>query len=473
MSEATLIFPNQLFDRNPALNKKTKVFMIEDPLFFCDHDYPLKFHKKKLILHRASMQRYFDHHLKSYDAKYTPYHEAETKDFFKRLKKEKIEKLHLLETSDCWLKRRLEAQAEKHKLEIQWYDNPGFLTSVQELHGYFEKKKKYHQTSFYQWQRKRLDLLMEKDKPKGGKWTYDTENRKKLPKSVNPPASPESYEDTYIREAEDYVEKHFSDHYGETEAFFYPTTHKQAQKLLQEFLEEKLSQFGPYQDAISKRSEVLFHSLLSSSLNIGLLTPQQVIDNTFKYASKHKIPLESLEGFLRQIVGWREFMRATYLIEGTHIRSQNFFELKKKISKEWYQGKTGLKPVDDAINKVLKTGYAHHIERLMVLGNAMLLNEFQPEDVYKWFMELFIDSYDWVMVTNVYSMSQYADGGLIVTKPYISSSNYIKKMSDYSQADWCDTWDELYWNFLKKHRKKLEENPRMKMVYSILDKKNK
>ena len=231
--------------------------------------------------------------------------------------------------------------------------------------------------------------------------------------------------------------------------------------------------FGDYEDAIAKNETTLFHSVLTPALNIGLLTPEQIIDETLKYHSQTEIPLNSLEGFIRQIIGWREFMRGVYEFEGVFERTNNHFNHTRKIPKSFYYGTTGIDPIDNTIRKVLKSGYCHHIERLMILGNFMLLCEFDPDEIYRWYMELFIDAYDWVMVPNVYGMTQYADGGLITTKPYISSSNYVLKMSDYKKGKWCEVWDALYWSFIHKNQYEFKSNQRMSFVVALLEKMNK
>jgi deoxyribodipyrimidine photolyase-related protein len=205
-------------------------------------------------------------------------------------------------------------------------------------------------------------------------------------------------------------------------------------------------------------------------LNVGLLTPQYIIDEALLYASNHEIPLNSLEGFMRQIVGWREFIRAVYELKGNEERTKNYWGFTRKIPDSFWNGTTGIEPIDSTIKKVLETGYCHHIERLMVLGNFMLLCEFDPDEVYRWFMELFIDAYDWVMVPNVYGMSQFADGGLMATKPYISGSNYVMKMSDYKKGAWQTIWDGLFWRFMHTHRTFFLQNPRLGMLVRTFDK---
>jgi deoxyribodipyrimidine photolyase-related protein len=243
-----------------------------------------------------------------------------------------------------------------------------------------------------------------------------------------------------------------------------------AQKWLDNFLAERFEKFGVYEDAIVQKESVLYHSVLSPMLNIGLLTPQQIIDETLRVSAAKNIPLNSLEGFIRQIVGWREFIRLVYEREGTKQRTTNYWKFKRKISTSFWTGDTGIAPIDSTIKKVLKTGYAHHIERLMVLGNFMLLCEFDPDEVHKWFMEMFIDAYDWVMVPNVYGMTQFADGGLMTTKPYISGSNYLSKMSDYEKGTWQPIWDGLFWRFMHVHRNFFLQNPRIGMLVKTFDK---
>ncbi|MBZ4201838.1 MAG: hypothetical protein LAC70_01770, partial [Methylovulum sp.] len=255
-----------------------------------------------------------------------------------------------------------------------------------------------------------------------------------------------------------------------TENFIYPTDHAGASLWLDEFLETRFEKFGSYEDAMVGNEHFLHHSVLTPMLNIGLLSPQQIIDKALQVGDNKNIPLNSLEGFIRQIMGWREFIRIVYEREGSHQRTQNFWGFERKIPKSFWLGTTGILPVDNVIQKLLQTGYSHHIERLMVMGNFMLLCEFHPDEVYRWFMEMYVDAYDWVMVPNVYGMSQFADGGLMTTKPYISGSNYLLKMSDYPKGDWTEIWDGLFWRFMYVHRAFFLKNPRMGMLVKMFDK---
>jgi deoxyribodipyrimidine photolyase-related protein len=245
---------------------------------------------------------------------------------------------------------------------------------------------------------------------------------------------------------------------------------QEAQQWLDDFVKNRFEQFGIYEDAIVAKEHVLHHAVLTPMLNIGLLNPQQILDTVISNAEANKIPLNSLEGFVRQIMGWREFIHLVYEREGIKQRTTNFWQFKRKIPANFWTGTTGIAPIDLTIKKILETGYSHHIERLMVLGNFMLLCEFDPNEVHQWFMELFIDAYDWVMVPNVYGMTQFADGGLMTTKPYISGSNYLMKMSDFEKGDWQPIWDGLFWRFMHVHRDFFLKNPRLGMLVKTFDK---
>ena len=268
---------------------------------------------------------------------------------------------------------------------------------------------------------------------------------------------------------ESYINDYFKNNPGKIEKFIYPTDFKQAKQWFDDFLVNRFDEFGPYEDAVLKEKSILNHSVLSPLLNSGLISPNYVIEKSLHFYEKNNIRLNSCEGFLRQIIGWREFIRGVYIAVGNKERTRNFWNFNRKIPNSFYNGDTGIEPIDDTIKKINNSAYANHIERLMIIGNFMLLCEFEPNEVYKWFMEMFIDSYDWVMVPNVYGMSQFSDSGMMSTKPYISSSNYILKMSNYKKGDWCKIWDSLFWNFMDKQRDFFIKNPRMRMLVSSFD----
>jgi deoxyribodipyrimidine photolyase-related protein len=272
------------------------------------------------------------------------------------------------------------------------------------------------------------------------------------------------YDNVYIKEARRYIQEHCTTPYGQGDEYYYATTREEAKQVLRTFLEQRFALFGPYEDAIQQEGHILFHSMISPYINNGLLTPEYVVTTTLLYAEEHTIEIASLEGFIRQVIGWREFIRGVYVVAGVKQRKRNFFGYTKKLPASFWNGTTGILPIDTTIKKVEKTAYLHHIERLMVMGNYMLLNEYSPDEMYRWFMELFIDAYDWVMVPNVYGMVSYSDGGMMTTKPYISGANYILKMSDYKKGEWGDMWTKLYWDFVTKHQELFINNPRMRML---------
>ncbi|NRD24128.1 cryptochrome/photolyase family protein [Winogradskyella litoriviva] len=472
MKAAILIFPHQLFKNTPILKVDADIYLVEEFLFFNQY----KFHKQKIAFHRASMKAY-GNYLESQD-KTVNYIEATTKladvrQLIPNLIEDGMEKLHVIDPTDNWLQKHINSVSKS--IEIEWYENPLFINTKEELSSFFKPtKKKFFQTSFYKQQRKERDILMVNKEPEGGKLTYDSDNRKKYPKDKTPPPIHFPDKTDYHKEAEAYVNANFSAHYGELNDFVvYPIDFKSSEEWLNQFFEQRFHEFGPYEDAIVKEAHFLNHSILSPLINVGLLNPMDVIEKAIDDAKSNDVPLNSLEGFVRQILGWREFIRGVYEVKGTEERTKNFWNFNKKIPASFYEGTTGIQPIDDVIKKVLKTGYAHHIERLMLLGNFMVLCEFHPDEVYQWFMELFIDAYDWVMVPNVYGMSLFADGGLMSTKPYISSSNYIMKMSNYAKGDWQDTWDGLFWTFMDKHRDFFAGNPRLGMLLGNLDKMKK
>jgi deoxyribodipyrimidine photolyase-related protein len=471
MNSAVLILPHQLFDRHPALSLKTRVYLVEAPRFFRDEEVPLRFHRQKLALHRASLKAYQEFLAgRGHTVHYLDFSvDLQMAGLWELLRQDSVETLHLADPADFALEQKLLEGAKKYGLKLVITETPAFMNSREEIRAYFQNATHFRQTSFYIHQRKVRGILLEGNKPLGGRWTFDVENRRRLPKGLAVPAPPSVIENDFHREARAYVNDKFLDHPGDLDVCLYPVTHGEAQNWLRDFLENRLSLFGDYEDAISAREPVIFHSMLSPLINIGLLTPQQVLEEALACAQEYPVPINSLEGFVRQVLGWREYVRAVYLLTRERQRGANFFGHTRSLPPGFYEGNTGVLPLDTVIRRVLATGYVHHIERFMVLGNFMFLCEVDPREVYRWFMDLFIDSYDWVMVPNVFGMSQFADGGLMMTKPYFSSSNYLRKMSDFPPGDWCDLWDSLYWRFVEKNRNYLAKNPRLVPMLRYLD----
>jgi deoxyribodipyrimidine photolyase-related protein len=472
MQTVKLIFPHQLFQFNPLFSIEGGVYLIEEHLFFKQYN----FHKQKIAFHRATM-KYYENYLieKGFSVNYVQAteQEADIRLLIQHLHSLGVRSVAMVDPVDDWLLTRIRKGCKKFEIDLKVLESPMFLNTGQELKLYFDPtRKKLFQTDFYKRERINRKILIDgSGGPAGGQWTFDGENRKKYPKAKPVVKYRFPQIDHYVREGYAYTDQSFAENIGFlNHAVNYPISFEASERWLDQFLENRMAEFGDYEDAIVHREMLLNHSLLTPMLNVGLLTPQQIVDRTLGHSLANGVPLNSLEGFIRQIIGWREFIRGVYISKGREERTRNYWGFTRKIPKSFYDGTTGILPVDETIKKVLKTGYCHHIERLMVLGNFMLLCEFDPDEVYRWFMELFIDAYDWVMVPNVYGMSQFADGGLMSTKPYISGSNYLMKMSDYPKGDWQETWDALFWRFLDQHRAFFLKNPRLGMLVKTFDK---
>jgi deoxyribodipyrimidine photolyase-related protein len=463
--EALVLFPHQLFAQNGRLACGKRTYLVEDALYFEQY----AFHKQKLVLHRASMRAHAEH-LRAAGMPVT-YIEAGASmaQAVAGIVAQGSRTIHYIDPVDDWLERRLLRAVAEAGLAVIRHPTPMFLSDPRLLDEHFNGVAHFAMARFYVAQRKSLRVMVEGHKPVGGKWSFDAENRRRLPRNLSLPrvARPEPCE--HVAEAQRHVDARYAGNPGSTARFAYPVNHAQASAWLGDFLDHRLALFGDYEDAIAARESILFHAVLTPVLNTGLLTPAQVIDAVLTHAGTHSVPLNSLEGFIRQIIGWREFVRGAYVYKGRAQRAGNFWGHSRPLPPSFWTARTGIEPVDTVIQRVLDTGYAHHIERLMVLANFMLLCEFDPHHVYRWFMELFIDAYDWVMVPNVYGMGLHADGGLMSSKPYISSSNYVLKMSDFKRGPWCEIWDGLFWRFIDRHRKFFSGNLRLNMMVRNLD----
>lgn len=468
---AFIVLPIHLFEPEifveaiKSIQTEIKTFyLLEEPVYFGDHKIHLNFNKIKLIYHRASLQYYSDlfntkikFKLNSKQNTSSTAPQVEYIEYSKLSKNmssspgfteiKKHNKVFMFDPVDSFLESKYKT-IFKSKLQ-PFLETPLFLTKESELAEYHKTKKNansYFHASFYNWQRERLNILANSK-------TYDTENRNMMPLDTKVPPLPtndstNSKTRQYIQNAISYIEGEFPNNlepiYKQNkikditpESILFPITHETTHKWVISFCEKRLSQFGKYEDAIdSVPRNILFHSAITPMLNIGLITPSQVVEIITDYYNKHKqtIGIANYEGFIRQIIGWREYQRYIYRYTGEKMRSSNHFGNNRGLSQHWYTGTTGIKPVDDAVTLAINDGYIHHILRLMVVGNMMNLLGIHPDEVYKWFMEFSLDSYDWVMVGNVYSMAMWADGGMTMRKPYISGDGYIMKMSNYKHT---------------------------------------
>ena len=411
-----LILPIHLFDKK-YLNKSYNYIIWEHPHYFKGYRY----NKKKILLHRASCKYYYDYLKKAgFECSYVEF-----------TSKPKLKNYQIWDTVD------------KIKLpgNPQIIKTPNFILSLKDYAEYRKKTKKFFFNSFYMWGKKIKNILPEQK-------STDKQNRNKLPQIKIPPVVKLLPRDKkYIAEASSYVNKNFPNNYGNTDNFIFPISHGSANKFLREFIKNKLANFGKYQDAIREENNTLFHSLLSTSLNIGLLNPSEIIPIILK----KKTPMNNKEGFIRQLY-WREYQRYCYIYFSF---DGNYFGNNKKLTTKWYNGTTGILPLDNCIKNAWQTAYLHHIERLMIVGNLMNLSGISPKEGFKWFMEFSCDSYEWVMHQNVLEMVFFVSGGGTMRRPYISSSNYILKMSNYKKGEWCAVWDKLYYDFITNQGKKM------------------
>ena len=462
-----IILGNHLFPVNEINRYKDSYFFMAEDFELCTYE---KHHKHKIIFFLSSMRKYAaELKAKKFNIKYIQLnkknrkltYEDKVKDF---IKNKKISEIKMFQIEDRFFERRILQFCKKNKISIQFLESPMFLNTRNSFKEYLSNIKKPFMGTYYKHQRIEKNILMEGDKPIGGKWSFDEENRKKIPENLYLPSLPNFIEDDFIKDVKKIVDDMFSDHPGKTNNYWLGNSRKDALKALDLFIKNKINNFGDYEDAVKKQSPFLFHSVLSPYLNLGLITPKEIIKKIIDASKAKKIPINSLEGFIRQVIGWREFMRGIYQNYADQLENTNFFNHERKLTDDWYNGTTGIDPIDDAIKDVNKYGYTHHIIRLMHLSNVMTLSQLNPKEIYKWFMEMFIDSSDWVMAPNVFGMGTFSDGGIFSTKPYICGSNYIIKMSNYKKGSWSDIVDGLYWNFIHNNKEVLSKNPRMGMV---------
>lgn len=447
-----LILPNQLFEKQPIITTTDSIVLLEHPIYFGQG------HKMKLVLHRASMKCYCDYLRANYTNKIIYYDYG--KDYKSLYKKE----ITMYDPTDHTI-----AAEFGH---ATFFNSPNFLCSLEDLAEYKEKIGKasaFRHKSFYVWCRKKYNIMMDGPLPTGGKWSFDTENRKSFPDNfAKDVVKFRKNTDKYTKSAIAYVNKHFKSHPGSPDLYF-PIDFRGSKKNMKSFLKTRIKNFGPYEDAVSSEINYGYHSTLSAVINVGLLNPDYIL----KQIDKYKIPIQSKEGYIRQLF-WREYTRFVYLYKHKELVLGNYFHAKKELPSSWYDGTTGIEPIDDMIKKALNTAYLHHIERLMYVGNVLMLAGIKPREAYDWFMNMFIDAVSpWVMEPNVYGMSQYSSGSLMMTRPYLCSSNYMRKMSNYKKGEWCTTVDDLYHRFVLKHKKKLAKNYATAGIVAALERKNK
>ena len=440
-------------------------------------------HKKKLVLVFSAM-RHFAKELqeKGVSVTYSKINKSQdnfTNELSNQCKKIQPKRIVITHPGEYRVLQEIKKWEKVLKIPVSIVDDDRFFCTIDEFKKWTEGRKELRMESFYQMMRKKYQILIDNNgKPKGGKWNYDIKNRKSLPK--NHPDIPKPLQhkpDDITKQVITEVKKKFPKHFGDLEPFWFAVTHEQAKKSLKDFIKNRLDMFGPYEDAMAQEESFLYHSVLSMYLNIGLLEPKQIIN---KVLEKDGIKVESVEGFVRQILGWREYIRGIYWYTMPKYSKINYFDAKNKLPKFYWTGNTKMNCMKNCIEQTIKESYAHHIQRLMITGNFALIAGIKPEEVCEWYLSVYADAYEWVELPNTHGMTLYADGGVLGSKPYAASGNYINKMSDYCKdckydvkqknGDDACPFNYLYWNFFLKNQKKLEKNPRLWTVFSNIKK---
>ncbi len=486
MKTLRLILGDQLDTNISSLRDSDKE---NDIIFMCEvweEATYVKHHKKKIVFLFSAM-RHFAENLKKlkHNIIYIKLDETSKKtSFFSEVKKiislKKIEKIIVTFPGEYRVLVDIKTWEEKFQLPIEIREDDRYLCSIDEFKQWANTRKNLRMEFFYREMRKKYDILMNKSTPAGGKWNYDVENRQPPTPELSPSKPMLFKTDEITQEVIELVEKNFPTHFGEISPFNLAVTRQQALKQLKHFTASRLKYFGEYQDAMMQNEPFMYHSMISFYLNCGLLNPIECIEEAIAVYQKKQAPLNSVEAFVRQILGWREYVRGIYWLLMPKYKDNNFFSAMRKLPKFFWTGETSLNCLKQCINDTRHNAYAHHIQRLMVLGNFMLLTGINPKEVNEWYLIVYADAFEWVELPNVTGMVLFADGGVLASKPYAAGGAYINKMSNYcthctynfkkkSGVEACP-FNYLYWNFLIKNSSKLKNNPRLAMIYKVLSK---
>ena len=485
MKTLRLILGDQLSHDISSLKDCNKT---EDIILMCEvwnEATYVKHHKKKIAFLFSAM-RHFAKELKEsgYKILYTKLEDDQNIGFFKSeiaraLKQQKVEHIVVTHPGEYRVLEDIKGWATNFKISVEIRTDDRFLCSPEEFALWAKGRKQLRMEYFYREMRKKYNVLMKDNEPMGGEWNYDSKNRK-------PPKDdlliPEPYcngIDEITREVMSLVTERFPDHFGDLEPFYFAVTRQQALQTLNLFIEQRLPNFGDYQDAMIEGEPWMYHAHISFYLNCGLLLPLECVKAAEKAYQQGKAPLNAVEGFIRQIIGWREYVRGIYWLEMPEYAQKNFFDAKHNLPDFYWTADTKMNCLHQCVLETQKNAYAHHIQRLMVLGNFALIAGIDPVQVNEWFLIVYADAYEWVELPNVSGMTLFADGGHLASKPYAAGGSYINKMSDYCKncnykvtkkngEDACP-FNYLYWDFLIRNRDKLESNHRIGMMYKMYD----
>ena len=445
----------------------------------------VKHHKKKIAFLLSAM-RHFAKALRhnGYGVEYIKLDDIKNAKSFKGevkrlLQKKSFNRIIVTHPGEYHMLKHIHSLEDEFSIPVEIREDDRFLCSLDEFTTWAKDRKQLRMECFYRKMRKKYDILMQNNDPIGGQWNYDAENRKPPKNVLNIPSAYIGRVDDITQEVMSLVFKRFNNHFGDLEPFYFAVTRADALQVLDQFIAQRLSHFGDYQDAMLQDEPWMYHSHISFYLNCGLLLPLECVRAVEKAYNEEKAPLNAVEGFIRQIIGWREYVRGIYWLKMPDYAEMNFFETRRSLPDFYWTANTKMNCLHQCILETKQNAYTHHIQRLMVLGNFALLAGIDPKDVNRWFLIVYADAYEWVELPNVSGMILFADGGYLASKPYAASGSYINKMSNYCKncsfkvtkkngPDACP-FNYLYWDFLDRNRKKLQGNHRISMMYKIFD----
>ena len=485
MSILRVILGDQLTDSISSLSncdKSEDIVLISELI---DEATFIPHHKKKLVFIFSAM-RHFALDLKNngFNVIYNKLNDSDntgslTGEISRLMKNQSFEKIVITSPSEFRVLKEIELLSKKIDIPVDILIDDRFFVELEDFKQWALNKKQLRMENFYREQRKKNSILMCGTNPVGGQWNFDSDNRKPFNSDLKIPAPFINSPDEITKEVMEMVSNFFPKHFGDIEPFNFAVNRHQALNALKLFLEDRLLYFGDFQDAMLQEEPWMFHSHISFYLNCGLLLPKECVHEAQKLFYEGKAPLNSVEGFIRQILGWREFLRGIYWLKMPEYLENNFFEVTRNLPQMYWTGETKMNCLSQCVNETKKNAYAHHIQRLMVLGNFALITGIDPKQVNHWFYVVYADAYEWVELPNVSGMILFADGGLVATKPYASTGSYINKMSNYCEnceykvsikngTEACP-FNYLYWDFLDRNREKLSSNFRMTMMYKTYD----
>ena len=472
---------SSLADADPAVDRILMAEVMAEATY-------VKHHPKKIIFCLSAM-RHFAEELrdKGFDVDYTRLNDDDnagdlTGEVKRAIARHTPAKLIITEPGEWRLHKIMRGWKDDLSIDVEVRDDARFVCSHHDFAAWAKGRKQLRMENFYREMRAKTGLLMHGDEPAGGKWNYDSENRKPAKSGLFIPMPPRFEPDAITQSVIALVKERFADHFGDAEPFWFAVTRKDAERARDHFIEEALAHFGDYQDAMLRDEKFLYHSLLSFYINAGLLDPLDVCRRVEKAYQDGDAPLNATEGFIRQIIGWREYVRGIYWLKMPDYAASNFFKADRPLPEFYWTGETDMACLAAAITQTRQEAYAHHIQRLMITGNFAMLIGADPKEVHEWYLAVYADAYEWVEMPNTIGMSQFADGGLLGSKPYAAGGNYINKMSDYCRdchydvkqktGDTACPFNALYWDFLVRNEERLRGNQRLSRIYANWDRMN-